>query len=277
MILQINYLKVYFYATEVIMEQLFGICRVSVAPIRSEPSDKAEIASQLLFGDCVAVLEKQDRWWLIKTTYDDYEGWIDFRQLKIISNDEYTIAQQSKHLVPTTPLNILTDPEGNLLYLSPGSNLPAFDHGFCFLGDQKYSISFEPKVAEFTDMNSLISTARFFLNAPYLWGGRTLFGIDCSGFVQNVFKLNGVDLKRDAWQQAEQGVTVDFLQEVQPGDVAFFDNAQGRITHVGIMLNPAKIIHASAKVKIDPIDNQGIYSNELGKYTHNLRIIKRFV
>lgn len=259
------------------MEQLFGICRVSVAPIRSEPSNKAENVSQLLFGDHVEILEKTEHWWYIITLYDNYEGWVDFRQLHLISGEQFDIGHQVKYLSPAAALNVIIDPSGNPIYLSPGSNLPDFENGVCLLGDQRYQVSFEPKEAQFTGFDDLLGTAKFFLNAPYLWGGRTLFGIDCSGFVQNVFKLNGIDLKRDAWQQAEQGTVVDFLQEVQPGDVAFFDNPEGKITHVGIMLNTAEIIHASAKVKIDPIDSQGIFSQELGKYTHKLRIIKLFV
>ena len=259
------------------MEQLFGICRVSVAPIRSEPSNKAENVSQLLFGDHVEILNKTEHWWHIITLYDNYEGWVDFRQLHLISGEQCDAGRHAKYLAPATPINVINDPSGNPIYLSPGSNLPVFENGVCLLGDQRYQVSFEPKEPQFKGFEELLANASFFLNAPYLWGGRTFFGIDCSGFVQNVFKLNGIDLKRDAWQQAEQGTVVDFLQEVQPGDVAFFDNPEGKITHVGIMLNTAEIIHASAKVKIDPIDSQGIFSQELGKYTHKLRIIKRFV
>jgi cell wall-associated NlpC family hydrolase len=259
------------------MEQLFGICRVSVAPMRSEPSDKAENASQLLFGDFVEVVEQQERWWYIRNSFDLYEGWVDFRQLTPISREDYFEGEKARYLAPAQAINVLTDPQENKLYLSAASNLPGFKDGFCFLGSQKYKVLFEPTIPQWTDRNALISTALFFLNTPYLWGGRSFFGIDCSGFVQNVFKLNGVSLKRDACQQAEGGEIVDFLSEVKAGDVAFFDNTEGKITHVGIMLNATEIIHASAKVKIDPIDSQGIFSVELGKYTHSLRIIKRYI
>lgn len=259
------------------MEQLFGICRVSVAPMRSEPSDKAENATQLLFGEFVEVLERRENWWYVRNAYDSYEGWMDFRQLQVVNQEEYHRSGEHQFLVPANALNIVTDPKGNLMYLSPASNLPAFKNGECFLGGNKYTTSINPTNPEWSNSETLISTALFYLNTPYLWGGRTFFGIDCSGFVQNVFKLNGIKLKRDAWQQAEQGEVVDFLQEVRPGDVAFFDNEAGRITHVGIMLNTAEIIHASAKVKIDPIDSQGIFNAELGKYSHKLRIIKRFI
>ena len=138
-------------------------------------------------------------------------------------------------------------------------------------------MNFEPLQINFEQaLNNVVENAMFFQHAPYLWGGRTLFGIDCSGFVQIVFKLAGIKLLRDASQQALQGDTVHFLPEVQPGDVAFFDNEEGRIIHVGILLNNKEIIHASGQVRIDLIDDQGIFNVELNRYSHKLRIIKRF-
>ena len=259
------------------MDQVYGICRVSVAPLRSEPSDKAENASQLLFGEYVEVLEKSDRWWHVRAEYDGYEGWMDFKQLAVISATQYEEGITTKYIVPATPLNAVTDNDSTSYYLSPGSKLPGLKGSSCYIDDKQFDLQFQPAEFVFTGIEKLINDALFFQNTPYLWGGRTFFGIDCSGFVQTVFKLNGIKLRRDAWQQAEEGKTVDFLQEVQPGDVAFFDNDEGRITHVGIMLNPSEIIHASGKVKIDPIDGQGIYSTELARYTHKLRIIKRFI
>jgi cell wall-associated NlpC family hydrolase len=145
-----------------------------------------------------------------------------------------------------------------------------------FLGTEEYELNSDEIIQQPADFESSIAEyAKFFLNAPYLWGGKTLFGIDCSGFTQVVFKMLGKNLKRDAWQQAEQGEIVNFLQEAKAGDLAFFDNAEGHVIHVGIMLNEQQIIHASGRVKIDPIDGQGIYSLDLKKHTHKLRIIKR--
>ncbi len=259
------------------MEQLYAICRVAVAPLRSSPSDKAENTSQLLFGDQVEIIQKEDQWWYVKGTYDDYEGWVDFKQFELIATAQFAADADCRFIVPLQGLNIVTDANGGHYYLSPGGNLPSFKDSHCLIGGTSFEVTFTPARFVFTDLEMLIASARFFLNTPYLWGGRSLFGIDCSGFVQIVFKLNGIKLRRDAWQQAEEGLIVDFLQEVQPGDVAFFDNDEGKIVHVGIMLNSSEILHASGKVKIDPIDGQGIYSNELHRYTHKLRIIKRYV
>src|SRR5690606_26313776 len=107
--------------------------------------------------------------------------------------------------------------------------------------------------------------------------GRTNFGIDCSGFSQIAFKMQGVKINRDASQQAEQGTAVDLLTEAKAGDSSSEHNEEGRITQVGIMLNNNQIIHASGRVKIDMIDDQGIFSSDLKKYSHKLRFIRRYV
>jgi len=260
------------------MENQYGICRIAVAPLRAEPSDRAEIVSQLLFGEHVEILQKEARWWLIQNGYDGYQGWMDFRQLASISQEQFVEMNNCNLLAPLGLNNVLTAADGSLYYLSPGSNLPYLADEYCYAGKEKFKLNFEPHDNSKTDFKTEIeSTAKFFQNVPYLWGGRNLFGLDCSGFVQTVFKVLNIKLNRDASQQAEQGKLVGFLAEVKPGDVAFFDNDEGKITHVGIMLSPNEIIHSSAKVKIDPIDDQGIFNRELGVYSHKLRIIKRFV
>ena len=258
--------------------KIYHLCRVAVAPLRSEPSDRSEIVSQLLFGDRVLLLEKTEKWCKVITQHDDYEGWMDYKQLKLIDTAEFLDEQRYSYLTSVQLDNTLIANDGTKYYLTPGSVLPNYQNGFCEVGDEKFEVTTAPFVPRLEDFEKNVEkTAKFFENTSYLWGGRTFFGIDCSGFVQMVYKLNGLQLRRDASQQAEQGETVDFLASAKLGDLAFFDNEEGKITHVGLMLNNHQIIHSAGKVHVDPIDDQGIYSVELGRYTHKLRIIKRFV
>jgi cell wall-associated NlpC family hydrolase len=279
-----------------VMERIYGMCRVSIAPLRTEPSDKAEICSQLLFGDHLEILEKAEKWWQIRNAYDDYIGWLDFRQLTALSLAQYVKSHDAEYMTPLVADATILAADGSTYHLAAGSTLPAYKDGFCAVGGEKFQVLFEPlRVEPFQTGDSqepkegwmpvepaaevageMIKTALFFQNAPYLWGGRTLFGIDCSGFSQVVYKMSGIKLPRDAWQQAELGRTVASLAEANTGDLAFFDNGSGRITHVGILLNNKEIIHASAKVRIDGIDSQGIYNSELGGHSHKLRMIKRY-
>jgi len=211
--------------------------------MRAEGRDQAEIVSQLLFGDAVTILEKTEKWWLVKNAYDGYEGWIDFRQVTLVSS-----LPVNEFMAPPAVNNTLVGPDGSKYYLAASSYLPGYVAGYCFVGAEKFKVEFEPVKAPQQAQNSDIERlALFFQNAPYLWGGRTLFGVDCSGFVQAVYKMAGIKLKRDASQQAEEGKTVDFLPAASCGDVAFFDNAEGRITHVGILLDNQHIIHSRVK------------------------------
>ena len=255
---------------------IYHICCIAAAPLRKEPSDRSEIVSQFLFGDRVEVLEKSEKWYFVQSKHDGYQGWMDHKQLKMVSKIEYHDENGYLYQAPAQFSNILIN-NGTAYYLSPGSTLPFYQNGFCAIGDEKFEVKFRPIVPDKQNFSQLVEqTAKFFQNAPYLWGGRTLFGIDCSGFSQIVYQLLGIQLQRDASQQAEQGQLVDFLTSAIAGDLAFFDNEDGKIIHVGIMLNNHQIIHAAGKVRIDPIDDQGIFNPELGKYTHKLRIIKRF-
>jgi hypothetical protein len=255
----------------------FGICNLSVIPVRAEPSDKSEIRTQLLFGDHFEIKEITEKWVLIRTAYDDYEGWIDPKQYAEINSDTFLQLQDLKYVSGLLVSQPLTIEKAEIIHLVPGSTLPLFDGQDLNLADRKYKfsgITVKPHADLFS--RNIESAAKFYLHTPYLWGGKSTFGIDCSGLTQMVFKQFGIKIKRDTWQQAEQGETVQSLGETKQGDLAFFDNAEGRIIHVGIMLKPDEIIHASGRVKIDRIDEKGIYSEELQKYTHKLRIIKRY-
>jgi hypothetical protein len=249
----------------------YGICNLAVIPLRAEASDKSEQVSQILFGEAFEILEWTERWAKVITANDGYEGWIGRLQFVMLGHIAYkNLKQDPPPITYRAVTQAWKKPDNTVLYLPVGSSLVFLKGTTCRIGNEQFEI-----IGEIGETASLDLTAKSFLNTPYLWGGRTHYGIDCSGFTQAVFKLRGVYLKRDAWMQAEQGETVDFLAETKSGDLAFFDNAEGRITHVGIMLNNEQIIHASGRVKIDRMDSQGIYSEELKRYTHKLRIIKR--
>ena len=232
-----------------------GICIVTVAPIRSENSDKAEIVTQMLFGESADILEVNKNWTKIKMHYDGYQGWMDTKQIKAVSEAELA---QRKTTVITEDFSSVMMKDGKTL-LSMGSEVE-----FPAVSSRRSHDLRE----------SIALTAKEFINIPYLWGGKSFFGVDCSGFTQLVFKVNNVKLPRDAYQQAEVGEDLTFVEEAKPGDLAFFENSEGRIIHVGIMLENQKIIHASGKVRIDTLDSTGIFNQELNKHTHKLRFLK---
>lgn len=249
----------------------YGICNLAIIPLRAEPSERSEQVSQLLFGEVFEVMEHKDQWVRIITSFDGYEGWINALQFTTLGNIAYNAKQKEEINLTHKPVTQAWRKSSNtVLYLPFGSSLSFLEGTTCHIRNEYYEI-----IGEIGAREPLETSAKSFLNVPYLWGGRTHFGIDCSGFTQAVLRLQGINLKRDAYLQAEQGQTVDFIQETQTGDLAFFDNDEGRITHVGILLGNDKIIHASGKVKIDKIDTNGIYSADLKRYTHKLRIIKR--
>ncbi|HVW12831.1 MAG TPA: C40 family peptidase [Mucilaginibacter sp.] len=250
----------------------YGICNLAVIPLRAEPSDKSEQVSQILFGEAFEIAEWKDRWVKVKTAYDDYEGWIGRLQFAMLGHIAYkTLRQSPAPLTYRAVTQAWKKPDNSVLYLPVSSSLVFLKGTTCHINNEKFEI-----IGEIGETEPIDVTAKSFLNTAYLWGGRTHYGIDCSGFTQTVFRLQGIHLKRDAYMQAEQGKPVDFISEARLGDLAFFDNEVGRITHVGIMLNNGQIIHASGRVKIENIDSQGIFSEEQKRYTHKLRIIKRF-
>ncbi|MCW3109382.1 MAG: hypothetical protein JWQ09_3888 [Segetibacter sp.] len=246
----------------------FLICVVPVCPIRAEASHRSEQVSQLLFGEPCELLERTNDFVKIRVIYDNYEGWCQETQLEEASNE--TSSTNVKLAGNWVNEIIIND---QLMYIPFGSSLP--EKGF--IGKIKVEYNGTSIDVEKNTMNEeLLQKLSFtFLNTPYLWGGRSVFGIDCSGFTQLVFKCMNISMLRDASQQVTQGDEVGFLQEVKPGDLAFFDNEAGRITHVGILLNGNTIIHASGKVRVDNIDSLGIINTDNGKRTHKLRLIKR--
>ncbi len=254
----------------------YGICNLSIVPLREEPSDKSEMVSQVIFGDHFMILEQDKKWSKIKLHFDNYEGFIDNKQFVEISENEYQRLSKERPHFSGELIDFIFDKNKNLTTILIGSRLPFFNGNFFKINNT--SFSYHGKVySEQLPKSEIIKKAFLFLNSPYLWGGKTPFGIDCSGFTQTVYKLCGYQLPRDAKDQATQGEVLSFIEESEPGDLAFFDNEEGIITHVGIIMDNYNIIHAHGKVRIDSLDHSGIYNAEFQKHTHKLRVIKRII
>jgi len=255
-----------------------GICRLGLAPVRASGSDKAEMVTQLLFGDHYSVTEISDdgKWVHIVIEFDQYSGWIDKKQHTEISEDYF------EHL-NNVEFKISTDITSTILYkkrllqIIIGSILPISSSELFEVNEQFAFNGSSKNIGDRKGIDFIKQLSKAYMNAPYQWGGKSPFGIDCSGLTQQLFKLAGYKLKRDASQQFLQGVTVDTVEESKPGDLAFFKNEKCKITHVGIVLENENILHASGYVRIDKLDHNGIFVEEISNYTHNLEGIKRIL
>jgi len=250
----------------------YGISKLSIIPCRAEGNDRAEMVTQLLFGEVYEVIEEEDNWVKIKTALDNYECWICRKQFFEISADEYENQKVNDFPKCSELISTVINSNNEKTVITLGATLPYYGKNSFKVRKEKFT--FKGEVNQ-VGKSKVIDYALQYLNSPYLWGGRSPFGIDCSGFSQVVYSLCGYRISRDAYQQAKEGFNVEFVELTEPGDLAFFDNEEGKITHVGIVTEPGKIIHASGKVRIDSLDQQGIFNQELGKYTHKLRVVKR--
>jgi len=255
-----------------------GICRLSIVPVRKEPAHSSEMVTQLLFGDHYTILSStpDGNWIHIKIYFDDYEGWIDIKQHKEISEEYF-------HEILNNEFKISTDISTSILYkkrplqIVMGSILPVA-HTELFDLEEQFAFNGESKdLGQKRDFEFVRTMALKYLNTPYLWGGKTPYGIDCSGFVQMVFKISGYKLKRDTFEQVRQGLMVNSLEEALAGDLAFFSDNEGKIAHVGIIFENSKIIHAHGQVRIDLLNQKGIFNEKNNIQTHKLGCIKRIL
>lgn len=254
----------------------YGICNLSIIPLRIEPNDASEMVSQVLFGEHFKVIEMRKKWSKIRLAFDNYEGWIDHKQYEEITEAIYFEIHHSTPHLSAELIDFTTDENQNFLTIPIGCSLPFYSEQNLKINTTNFHYEgavYDQKKAK----DALIEIAYKFLNTPYLWGGKTPFGIDCSGFTQMVYKLCGYHLLRDASQQATQGEVLSFIEESEPGDLAFFDNNEGDITHVGIIMNDNYIIHAHGKVRIDRIDHSGIFNVDTQRHSHKLRVIKKII
>jgi cell wall-associated NlpC family hydrolase len=234
------------------------------------------MTSQVLFGEHFTIIEKQKNWSKVKLTFDGYEGYLNNNQYLEITEEFYLQISNTTQFYSGEMIDFITNDKKELTTIPLGANLPLYKNNTIYLNTQSYvyegSVVSEKKIKI-----TLLKTAFTYLNAPYLWGGKTPFGIDCSGFTQMVYKLCGYTLFRDVKEQATQGEVLSFIEESEPGDLAFFDDEEGVITHVGIILNDYNIIHAFGKVRIDILDHSGIFNADLQKHPHKLRVIKKVI
>ncbi len=237
------------------------------------------MVTQLLFGECFQVLSKKGNWRHIANGLDGYKSWIDVKQYTEISASAFETFSSHMPVCASDLVQIVKNEiTGAMIPVLAGSSLPNYHQGHIAFGEESYE--FDGEINHPNEGNirqQLMELAMVFRNAPYLWGGRSPFGIDCSGLTQVLYKMVGVAIKRDAYQQAEQGNTLSFVEEANIGDLAFFDNDEGHIIHVGMMLGGNTIIHASGKVRIDKLDHQGIFNIDTGRYSHKLRLIRRII
>jgi gamma-D-glutamyl-L-lysine dipeptidyl-peptidase len=256
----------------------FGVCRLSVIAVRAEPSDKSEQVTQLLFGDHYEVTDqsKDKKWLLIKINFDQYEGWLDAKQHHTVSKEYFEYFNRAEFKITTDLVSTMLYNKSPLIILM-GSMIP-ISSSELFKMEEQFAFNGEAKnVGQKREFEYLKNVALKYVNSPYQWGGKTPFGIDCSALTQIVYKICGYKLHRDSSQQAIQGKPVKSIHDHKPGDLAFFKNKEDKINHVGIILDNDRVIHASGRVRIDHINEEGILNVESKIYTHTLSHIRRFL
>lgn len=242
--------------------------------MRALDRDQSEMITQLLFGEKVEViLKKHTNWAKIRSLHDNYVGWVDKRMIYYLRDKEFEKLKKDVVIVAEFAQGIASPKESHCI--SFGAELPRFDGISSKLpfGKFIYNGQFIKPEQVVDKREMVIKLANKFLFSPYLWGGRSPFGLDCSGFVQVVYKMVGIQLPRDAKDQIYEGDVIDFISQVKPGDLAFFSK-EGRVHHVGIILDNQRVIHASGFVRIDKLDHFGIYNKEERRYSHELRLCK---
>lgn len=243
------------------------LAAVPIAPVRREPSDRSEQITQWLFEEPLELLEERDKWSLLRSMLDGYEGWVDNKQIKPAS---HTFEGQVYYV--TAPFTQLAS-KSQACWVPHGTRLLLNAEGYTQSGLFADNGQCSPALS--ANANSLETHGKHYLGTSYLWGGRSIWGIDCSGLMQQLYRIHGIELPRDAYQQASVGETVNLIGEAMPGDLAFFDNEEGRIIHVGMVLPEGKILHASGQVRIDQLDHFGIFNQDSQRYSHKLRLITR--
>ena len=258
----------------------YGISGLSMIPVRREPSEKSEMVTQILFGEHFEIITYLPGWLQVKLEFDGYEGWIDQKMATLVNPRIYEKLRKKSYAITTDIFTLTPVGKEQHLMLVAGSTLPLWRPNLREFTLNEETMVMKGNVSYRKHKNIrqfMIAQAMKYFNAPYLWGGRTPFGIDCSGFTQIIYKTAGIPIPREAAQQVRLGTHLSFVEETLPGDLAFFDDDDGKITHVGMLWEKNKIIHASGKVRIDNVDQFGIFNIDTKRYTHHLRVMKRIL
>lgn len=256
-----------------------GIVHSPFVALRRDPAEQSEMASQLLFGEIFEILDNRPGWLFIRNEYDGYEGWINRRGTGLLNQEELQKYRAWSSCVQSQAFLSLQRASGEERMLVPAGSVLYVDQKIplkVYCGES-YRMEKPCRQGPGDLTERILKAGRQFLNIPYLWGGKSTFGTDCSGLVQTVMKILGIPIGRDTADQVTQGTPLNILPEARTGDLVFFDNEEGEIVHVGLLMEPGQVLHASGQVRIDPIDHQGIYNRELKRYTHKLRVIKRII
>lgn len=283
-----------------------GCCTLPLVPMRLEPSERSEMVSQMLFGELFEVLQEKNSWSRIRNFSDDYVGWCSSQMLQLLPTNIFQELEKTSPVFTSAPLSLCACVVESLakessqklssMFLPAGSRLYFLNKetGHFSVYRSGGSPSLEHFSKEIWEMDpkplwaaarregenvaeAALRSALRFVNAPYLWGGKSILGMDCSGLVQLIFSIHGICLPRDARDQFLAGSAVVNLSEALPGDLAFFSNEAGNVVHVGILLNSGQIVHASGCVRMDSVDATGIFNRAIGSYTHSFFSVRRVV
>lgn len=258
-----------------------GVIHSTLAAMRKAPSHKSEMVNQLLFGEHAAIVKVIGSWMYIESAFDGCSGWIEALSVSPLGDDQLIWFNNKQSIVlPRLCRALVHGKEKSFIHLVPGSLLPSYDGetGEFHLGDQHYQLD-HPVDKDIIKLEraGIVATAYSFLHSPFLWGGRSPYGIDSAGLIQVILKIHGISIPRDIVQQVARGLAVNFIDDADPGDLVFFDDARGEIVHAGIIVEQGRILHAYGKVRIDKIDHQGIFREDRGEYTHRLRVVKNII